>query len=324
MFGLTYEGIINKIKEKTGKSNEEIEILIKQKLTKLSDLISKEGAAHIVANELKVKIFDKISKRLKIANIVAGMGSVDLIGKVVELYPVREFKTAKREGKVASFLLGDDSGVSRVVMWDLSHIKEIEDNNLQKDRVIEIKNAYVKDNNGFMEIHLGNRSKLNLECDEDINVNFNQEAKEIKKIIDVLPNETVKITGTIVQIFEPRFYEGCSECKRKASLEDGNYKCSVHGNIEPREIPVLNIFLDDGTNSIRIVLFDENAKKLVKNIKEISFDDLKNELMGKQLEITGNVKKNEMFNRLEIFSNDVEEINPESRAEQILKEIKID
>ena len=140
MLNLKYEDIISKIKEKTGKSDEEITSLIKEKLKKLSDLISKEGAAHIVANELKVKIIDKISGRLKIKNLVVGMGSVDVIGKVVDIYPIKEFKTAKREGRIASFLLGDNTGSTRVVIWDNNLIKQVEDN-LRKDHVIEIKNA---------------------------------------------------------------------------------------------------------------------------------------------------------------------------------------
>lgn len=321
MFGLTYELIIQKIKEETGKSHDEIEFLVNQKIKTLGDLISKEGAAHIVANELKVKLMENISRRLNIKELVVGMNFVDIIGKVMDIYPIREFKTAKKEGRVVSLLLGDKTGIARVVIWDNSLIKEVE-NNLKKDQTIEIKNAYIKDNNGFKEIHLGNRAKLDLNCNEEIEVNFNQE-KELKKIKDLSPNENVKIIGTIVQIFEPRTYEGCIECKRKVSLEDGNYKCPVHGNTEIREIPLMNIFLDDGTDTIRAVLFDENYKKLVKDINS-NFEEIKENILGKQVEVTGSIKKNEMFGRLEIFTNKIEEINPEQLSEQLLEEIKID
>ena len=89
-----------------------------------------------------------------------------------------------------------------------------------------------------------------------------------------------------------------------------------------REIPILNIFLDDGSDSIRVVLFDDNAKKLVKDIKA-NFEDLKDQVMGKQIEVTGNIKKNEMFDRLEIFANKIGEIDPEELSKEILEEIKI-
>ena len=49
LMGLTYDEIIAKIKEKGG-SEEEIQSKIKLKLNQLSGLISKEGAAQIIAN----------------------------------------------------------------------------------------------------------------------------------------------------------------------------------------------------------------------------------------------------------------------------------
>ena len=45
--------------------------------------------------------------------------------------------------------------------------------------------------------------------------------------------------------------------------------------------------------------------------------------MGKQIEVTGNIKKNEMFDRLEIFANQIGEIDPEELSKEILEEIKI-
>ena len=48
MLGFKYEDIIARIKEEKGLSDGEIEVKVKQKLEQLSDLISKQGAAHIV------------------------------------------------------------------------------------------------------------------------------------------------------------------------------------------------------------------------------------------------------------------------------------
>ena len=69
MYQLPYDKIIEKIKEKTGLSQEDIEAKIKQKMEDLSGLISKEGAAHIIANENSVKVFEEGSRELKIRNI---------------------------------------------------------------------------------------------------------------------------------------------------------------------------------------------------------------------------------------------------------------
>ena len=124
LMGLTYEEIIAKIKEK-GVSEEEIQTRIKQKLDQLSGLISKEGAAQIIANELGVKIFRDVGK-LKVKEIRAGMRDIEVDGKVINLFEVRSFKNEKREGKVASFILGDEGGQIRVVLWDVGHISKLE------------------------------------------------------------------------------------------------------------------------------------------------------------------------------------------------------
>jgi len=319
MISMSYEEILEKIKKDTGKSDKEIEDRVKEKLDKLRDLISREGAIYIVANDLKVKIFDAIKREVKINKLMQGMNSIDVIGRIINIYDVREFKTDKREGKIGSFLLGDETGVARVVMWDTSHIKNIEDGKINVGDVVKIKNAYVKDNNGFIEVHMGNRASIE-ESDEDIIVNYNQNFNR-KYIKDLQNNESVEIIGTIVQVFEPRFYDGCSECRRKVFLDDGKYKCEVHGDVERKIIPVFNVFLDDGTDNIRLVIFGDNVNKIVDNI-ERNFDELKGDVLGKQIKVEGRVNRNDMFDRLELIANNIEEINPEGMAKNILREIK--
>ena len=61
--------IIEKIKEKSALTEEEINSRIKQKMEQLSGLISEEGAAHIIANELGIKLFEAVSGKLQIKNI---------------------------------------------------------------------------------------------------------------------------------------------------------------------------------------------------------------------------------------------------------------
>ena len=163
MFNLSYDEIVERIKKEKGLSDKEISERVKAKLDKLSDLISKEGAAHLSANELGVKIFYNISRELKIDKIFFGMKSVSFVGKVVKLYPVNEYSKEKNgkkwEGKVCNMLIGDETGVIRVVMWDTNHISEIERGNLQEGSVLKINGGYVRDNNG-REVHLGKQSRL--------------------------------------------------------------------------------------------------------------------------------------------------------------------
>jgi ssDNA-binding replication factor A large subunit len=328
MIGLTYQQIIEKIQKEKGLSLSEIEVKVKSKLRELTDLISKEGAAYIIANELGIKVFEDFGKRtLKINQLIGGIGSLNLVGKVIDVYDIHEFNTNNRKGKVASLLIGDETGTCRVVFWDTNHIKEVENGNIIKDKVIKVKNAYVKENNGFKEIHLGNRASVDLNPEERINevkLVYNRDIIK-KQIKDLNPGEFASISGTIVQAFEPKFYDACSECGKKVNE---SLKCELHPNSTTAKMPVFNFYLDDGTDNIRLVAFRDNAHRLIGNLNEIKenpalFEETKLNLLGSQYIFSGKVGKNEMFDRKEFVVNNIEQINPEEVAEEIIEQIDV-
>ncbi len=327
MINASYEQIIEKIQSEKGLTFSEIESRVKQKLKDLSDLISKEGAAYIIANELGVKIFEDISKKnLKINQLMPGMSSINIVGKILQVYSVREFDNGTRQGKIGSLLLGDETGTIRVVMWDTNHIKEIENDNVRLDKVIKIKNAYIKDNNGFKELHMGNRSLLDLNPEETIGEVKTKQEYNKKQIKDLIAGENATISGTIVQLFEPRFYDACSQCNKKINADTG--KCEFHNDANVTKQPILNLYLDDGTDSIRIVAFRDLAGKILGKINEVRenpaiFDELRNNMLGTQFRFSGKVTQNEMFERKEFIINNLEELKAEDVAKEIVEEIKL-
>lgn len=321
MLKISYEDIKRKIKEEKKISDEEIEEKVKQKLDKLSGLISKEGAAHIVANELGIKLFpDMQKKRYKIKEIMAGLRGVEIVGRVVRKYETRIFSKDGREGKVASLLLGDETGVLRVVLWDDNHIKQAEE--IQENDVIKVVNAYAKENQGFRELHLGNRSELILNPKGE-NIEALKQVRDFsqKKVDELQVGDLVKVLGTVVQSFEPRFYEACPECNRKVILEGDKQICSEHGQVISKHVPILNFIFDDGTGNIRVTCFRDVVTKVLGQEEEqiqryrenpVEFETAKNELQGKHFMITGRVTKNEMFDRLEFIAHDATEVNPKT------------
>src|SRR3989338_2416641 len=118
MIKMQYEEVISKIKEKTKLDDHEIQRKIDDKLTELSGLISKHGAAHIIANELGVNLYEQTTGRLKVKNILAGMRNVEIAGKVQSIFELREFNTGTKQGKVRSMMIGDETGAIRVVLWN--------------------------------------------------------------------------------------------------------------------------------------------------------------------------------------------------------------
>src|SRR3989338_4425155 len=163
MIGLSYDQIVARIKEKTEITDAEIQDKVKKKMEQLSDLISKEGAAHIIAHELNVKLYDNVQPqtlRAKIKELNALMRNVEVLAKVTRIFEIRTFKTEKREGRIASLMLGDETGVTRLVIWDEKVIKEVETGNVKELTTVLLKNGYVRENNGYLELHLGSNGSL--------------------------------------------------------------------------------------------------------------------------------------------------------------------
>jgi len=326
MIKIPYEEIILKINESTKMSTTEIEDRIEKKLKQLSGLISREGAAHIVANELGVKVFEPLSGRLQIKNILSGMRDVETVGKVLQVYDVKEFATETRSGKVASMLIGDDTGTIRVVMWG-SQTDNI--TNLSQDSIVKILGGYVRENNGRKEIHLNEKSQLLINPKgETVNeVLVQVKSSNRKNIKDLNEVNEAELLGTIVQVFDLKFYEVCPKCSKRAKPSVDLFVCSAHGNVIPAYAYVLNAVLDDGTETIRCVFFRNQVEKLLSMTQEqllkfrqesAEFEAIKNELLGTIVKLSGRTNKNTLFNRLEFVVNNVDpKPNPEEEMKRL-------
>jgi len=326
MIKLTYEQIAAKIKEKTGLSEQEIEQRVKEKLDKLSGLISKDGAAHIIANELGINAFEDVTGKVKLGKLIAGMRNVETLGKVRQVYEIREFTTDKGSGKVGSFLIADDTGMARVTCWNTQTEKMT---GLKEGDIVKLKNSYVKENNGRFELHMNDKGEMLLNPPgETVTVpdNVKQAQAEVKrkKIAELAENEmNIEILGTIVQVFEPKFFEVCPSCGKRAKQRENQFVCEQHNAVVPDYSYVMNAVIDDGSETIRAVFFREQAERLIRKPKEEivqyrqfkeKFDEVKIELLGQMIKLNGKVTKNAMFDRLEFVARTVD-MNPDPKAE---------
>jgi replication factor A1 len=315
MINIPLPQIKERISQKTGMSMDEINQKIKAKLKQLPGLISEEGAAHIVANELGVKLFD-IGEKLQIKNILTGMRNVDVIGRVMQKYELREFKTDKSSGKVANMLIGDETGVIRVVLWH----KQTEPFSMIKEGdVVKIKGAYVRENNGRKELHLSEISKLIINpSGVDVEVKpYTPPVSTRKNIADIKEDDAnVEILATVVQVFDINFFEVCPQCNRRVRLkEEEGFTCQTHGKVEPEYNYVLNLYLDDGSDNMRVVFWREQVEQLLSMDKTqmmafkedpTKFEAIKTDLLGSIIKVNGRANKNQNFDRIELIANKVD------------------
>ncbi len=298
-----YERVLEKIAQISKVEKEEIERKVEAKRAKLSGLISKEGAAQVIAAELGIS-FD--NERLKIEELLPGMRKVNLIGKVINLSLVRTFTTKKgEEGKVVNIFLADETSNIKVVLWDTNHIALIEEGKIKEGSMVEIANGAMRDG----ELHLGSFSEIKPSGEAIENVKTEKIVKE-KDIADFKISDNAGVRAFIVQAFEPRFFHVCPECKKKVIPEGEGFVCGVHGTVSPEKRAILNLVIDDGTESIRAVLFHETISGLgisdLENAEKMI--EQKKELLGKEMFFLGNVRMNSYFNNQEFIIENVKNI----------------
>ncbi len=307
-------------------SSAELEQRMKEKINELSGLISEEGAVHIIANELEIELVSSVVQKLKIKEIYAGMKNISTVGKVIQKYEPRTFVKGEGTGKVCSLVVGDETGTVRVVFWNeqVDLLKEV-----NQDDLLLVKDAYVRENRDQVEIHLGSQGSIEVNpAGETITV-VRKAAKsyERKKIEELQDREdAAEIVGTVVQVFDPRFFYVCPQCSKRAVESNGVFQCNEHGAVEGQLSYVLNAVFDDGTGMIRGVFWKQQTNHLLgKDDLQVAqykeelplFEDVKNDLLGEQFKLLGKVHKNEMFDRLEFNVQIVEKANAQEELARL-------
>ncbi len=329
MMKLSYDEAVAKIRESSNLSEAEIAARVNAKLEQFSGLVSKEGAAHIIANELGIKLLDNTGSfsKLKIDKIIVGMQNVEVVARVLSVYPMRQFNSNGREGQVGSALLGDETGVIRSVFWNEQANKLAF---MNKGDVVKLRGVYVKESrNNMLELHFNSRSTIVMNPPGEA-VQVKEFVRDVKKkrINEIADTDAfVEVLATVIEVFDLRFFEVCDRCGRRAKPQDSVFTCAEHGAVSvPNYSYLVNVFLDDGTASVRTVFFRNSAQKFLKKTDaEIlafraapeAFEQVRNKALGSFVRISARVNKNEMFNRIELVANDVSEAKPEEAHQEI-------
>lgn len=308
-----YLKILNRISKLSGLPVEEIERKIEAKIAKLSGLISREGAAQVICAELGISLENE---KFKLDELLPGMRKVSVVGKVITIFPVRTFERQGKTNKVANFVIADDTSNVKVVLWDTNHIELIENGKIKEGGSVEIIGGSVRDN----EIHLSSFSELKVSNEVFEDVKTEKIVRE-KTIAEFKPRDNVSVRAFIVQTFDPRFFNVCSECKKKVILEGDKYVCQEHGSVPAEKRALINIVIDDGTESIRTVLFHNSLPELgltdLENSEKLSYQ--KEDLLGKEMVFSGNVRMNSFFNNPEFIIDKVKEVDLDSLIAQLEK-----
>jgi replication factor A1 len=93
---------------------------------------------------------------MKISDLKAGMRRVDLKVKIIEVGEPREVDTKFGHNRVATATVEDETGKTKLSLWG----EDIE--KVSPDDVVEIKNGYITEFRGELQLNVGQYGKMNV------------------------------------------------------------------------------------------------------------------------------------------------------------------
>ena len=251
-----------------------------------------------------------------------GLNDVNLVARVLRVFPSKEFKKENAEGKVINFMIADKTNTIRASAWN-DMVAEIE--KLSENDLIKIEGAYTKQGLKGIELQLGYKARIikNPKLETEIPSATELRGEEIvKKRISNLHKEDgfVEIEGNITEVKQGKlFYNVCQECGKKAIKVDDSFLCDNCGEIKEAEArAVVSVKAEDSTGEIGIVFYGKEAEKILgfsgdqlseiineKGIEE-TMEDMRKKLAGKSIKVQGKIKENSFSSELEIVARNIE------------------
>ena len=109
----------------------------------------------------------------------------------MQSYGVRTYQKGNKQGRLCTALVGDETGVTRLVVWEDRIIDMFENGEIKEGDCVKLINPYSRENNANLEVHLGGQGNLE-KIQEEINVSSKANIKKetgIKSIKDLKEGE---------------------------------------------------------------------------------------------------------------------------------------
>ena len=186
----------------------------------------------------------QIQDTYRIGDLSFGLSDVTVQGRVLDTDSVRTFdRDDGSQGKVANLVIGDETGRVRVTMWD-DRAEQVE--TIDPDSTVEVVDGYVRERDGTLELHVGDRGAIE-EIDEEVRY-----VPDVTDVAALEIGETVDIAGVIRSADPVRTFD----------RDDGS------------EGKVRNVRLQDETGDIRVALWGEKADRELAPGDTVCFADV--------------------------------------------------
>jgi replication factor A1 len=248
---MTIEQMIEQILSKHPEiSREEIAERLKAERQRTSGFISEDTLLRMIGADLGLGTQESGSTTptLSVRDLVPSLSDVTVVGRVVAVFQPKTFN-GKRNGRFASLLVADESGIVRVVMWN-ERTNLIESGDIKVGQIVRICHGYTKEGRGGeVELHIGEKCKVEMNPPDVEPKNYpaiGKFATKIGKITCDQKNKKVTVIGTVKKLFPTSTFERQDSSPGK----------------------VMRFTIADGTGEIPVVAWNEKIDELQAVLKE--------------------------------------------------------
>jgi len=245
---MTTQEIIQKILQKNPAVSQ-LQILekLQAERARTSGLLGDETLLRLIAAKYGVEVQQnsiKNSGTLSISRLFAGLNNVTVAGHLIAVFPTRTFE-GERPGKFAILMVADNDGILRVVLWN-DKADLVEKGELKAGQAVRLIHGYTKqDRDGKVELHLGEKSKIEIGPQEKTTEYpaIDKFASKIGSLNKTSGN--VHLSGTVKAVL------GLTKFTR-SDQSDGT---------------VLRFSLTDDSGEVTVAAWNEKALELEKNLQ---------------------------------------------------------
>ena len=224
-------------------------------------------------------------------------------------------------------LVGDETAKCRLTFWhdDIELINDVAEGD-----ILALNNLVVRENNGRLELHGSKKTEIT-KNPEGIELTVSE--AQMSSVPDDAPyvkigsltkdsNSYITLFGVIVQALPPYFYPVDKQTQKRVRIDEpSQFNPEVHDYNY-----VCNVVLDDGTDTLRIAAFRDEALDILGISKEEllavqekpdSFDAIAQKKLGTYCKLIGKPSYNEQYERLEMVAQKVfVDIDPKEELKQ--------
>lgn len=153
-------------------SQEQIQERLQAERSRTGGLLGDETLLRLIAAKLGVQVQQNTIQNsgiLSTSRLFAGLYDVTVAGRLIAVFPAKSFQGAEKSGKFATLTIADNDGLLRVVLWN-EKAELVERGELKAGQAVRLLHGYTReDRYGKTELHLGNKSQIEIEPEAKAN-----------------------------------------------------------------------------------------------------------------------------------------------------------